>query len=269
VTKLRFAGLLLLLFAIRASGSENEPVSPFITTPSEVVERMLRLASTGPEDLVVDLGSGDGRIVITAAQRFGARGLGIELDASLVEKSRENARAAKVAERVAFVRDDVLRADISKATVVTVYLLPGLIGKLQPRFIDELKPGTRIVSHAFSMVGWKPDRVETMRISGPHPGQGDESTLYLWIVPADVRGRWTAEAPGGPWRLTFFQNYQALELEAAVGGKTVPGRASLAGRELVFDFGQGEFRGRVEQGRIVGQLSAQGRATPLVLTRVP
>src|ERR1051325_7036291 len=124
--------------------------APFICTPDEVVPRMLELAGTRADDLVVDLGSGDGRIVIAAAKKFGARGLGIELDSALVEKSRENARRANVAERVSFVQGDVLATDISKATVVTVYLLPGLINRLQPRF-EQLPPGTRIVSHAFTM----------------------------------------------------------------------------------------------------------------------
>ena len=187
--------------ALAARADEVDWRVPFITTPGEVVERMLELAGTGAADLVVDLGSGDGRIVIIAAQKFGARGLGVELDQRLVEKSRENARRAKVAERVSFVHGDVLAADISQASVVTVYLLPALIGQLQPRFIGELAPGTRIVSHAFSMVGWKPDRTQTVRLSKRHPGQGDESTLYLWIVPAEVRGVWR----GGGWQLRCWR----------------------------------------------------------------
>ena len=138
---------------VQANEVENRP--PFITTPPEVVERMLEMAATRPEDAVIDLGSGDGRIVIAAAQKFGARALGIELDAALVQKSRDHARAANVAERASFVQGDVLVADISRATVVTVYLLPGLMGKLQSRFINELAPGTRIVSHEFTM---GPDR---------------------------------------------------------------------------------------------------------------
>jgi len=247
------AGLALAAAAAAAQADEVEWRVPFITTPGEVVERMLELAGTGSGDLVVDLGSGDGRIVIIAAQKYGARGLGIELDQRLVEKSRANARAANVADRVRFVQGDVLAAEISQATVVTVYLLPSLMGQLQPRFIGELKPGTRIVSHAFSMAGWKPDLTQTVRLTKPHPGQGDESTLHLWVVPADVRGVWR----GGGRRLTIEQNYQEIDVEGAT-------TASLSGSEISWTGKDMEFRGRVEGDRIVGDLGGK----PLVLTRL-
>jgi protein-L-isoaspartate O-methyltransferase len=237
---------------------------PFITTPADVVERMLVLARTGPSDLVVDLGSGDGRIVIAAAQKFGARGLGIELEPSLVEKSRDNARRAQVGERASFVHGDVLVADISKATVVTVYLLPFLMDKLQARFLDELQPGTRIVSHAFAMTGWRPDRSETMRIARSHAGQGDESTVFMWIVPAQLRGRWR----GGGWQLRIAQNYQDLDIDASRDGRPVSvARASLEGRDVAWEAEGTRFRGRMEDGRLIGELSAAGRSTPLVLVR--
>jgi SAM-dependent methyltransferase len=232
--------------ALSARADENEWRVPFITTPGDVVERMLELAGTGAEDLVADLGSGDGRIVIAAARRFGARGLGIELDAGLVEASRENARRAAVSERVRFVQGDVLAADFSQASVVTVYLLPELIGRLQPRFIDELRPGTRIVSHAFRMAGWRPDRSETVRVARRHAGQGDESMLYLWIVPADVRGTWTIEGrTGAGRRLRIEQNYQEIEVEGAT-------EARLSGADISWQSPQGRFRGRVQGERIVG-----------------
>jgi precorrin-6B methylase 2 len=247
------AGLALAAAAAAAQADEVEWRVPFITTPGEVVERMLELAGTGSGDLVVDLGSGDGRIVIIAAQKYGARGLGIELDQRLVEKSRDNARAANVADRVRFVQGDVLAAEISQATVVTVYLLPSLMGQLQPRFIGELKPGTRIVSHAFSMAGWKPDLTQTVRLSKPHPGQGDESTLHLWVVPADVRGVWR----GGGRRLRIEQNYQEIDVEGAT-------EASLSGSDISWTGKDMEFRGRVEGDRIVGDLEGK----PLVLTRL-
>src|SRR4051812_13711752 len=137
--------LLSLVFAWTAvaHADENDWRVPFIATPGDVVERMLELAGTGPRDLVADLGSGDGRIVIAAARKYGARGLGIELDKRLAEASRKNAEAAGVAERITIVTGDVLTADFSQATVVTVYLLPELIGQLEPRFLRELRPGTR------------------------------------------------------------------------------------------------------------------------------
>jgi SAM-dependent methyltransferase len=236
------AALLLASASLLAKADENEWRPPFITTPPEVVERMLELAGTRADDLVVDLGSGDGRIVIAAARKYGARGLGIELDGKLVRRSRENAEAAGVADKVRFVEGDVLVADLSQATVVTVYLLPALMGQLQARFIDELAPGTRIVSHAFGMAGWAPDRSETVKLSQRHPGQGDESTLHLWIVPANVRGVW--RGPG--MQLRVEQNYQQIDVQGAT-------RARLWGREISWD----GFRGRVEGNRIVGELGGR------------
>jgi precorrin-6B methylase 2 len=238
--------LMLLLVCLTANADENDWRVPFITTPDEVVVRMLELAGTSADDLVADLGSGDGRIVITAARRFGARGLGIELDDALVKKSRENAHLAGVAERVRLVQGDVLAADFSAASVVTVYLLPDLMGRLQPRFAQELKPGTRVVSHAFRMAGWRPDRSETMRISRPHAGQGDESTLHLWIVPANVRGTWLANGR----RVRIEQSYQDIDVEGAT-------QARLSGSDISWQTPQGGFRGRVEGDRIVGELAGK------------
>ena len=255
--------LAAVLCASGAAADEEAPV-PFITTPGDVVERMLQLAGTGPGDLVIDLGSGDGRIVIAAAEKFGARGLGIELDGGLVEKSRENARRANVADRVSFVRGDVLAADISPATVVTVYLLPGLMDRLQLRFLEHLRPGTRIVSHAFGMAGWRPDRAETMRISRPHPGQGDESRLYLWIVPAEVRGVWQ----GAGTQLSIHQNFQEIEIEGRVAGREISdARASLIGRDITWQANRMRFRGRMQDDRIAGELETPERRMPLLLTR--
>ena len=246
----------LLLFAPGASADDTDVRAPFITTPGSVVEHMLKLAGTQPADVVMDLGSGDGRIVIAAAKKFGARGIGIELDRGLVEESRRNAQRADVAGRVSFVQGDVLTADLSSASVVTLYLLPGLIGKLQPRFIYELRPGTRIVAHAFGMAGWKPDRTETLRIAEPHPGQGPESKLYLWVVPANTRGVWR----GGGHELRIEQNYQQIDVEGAT-------RASLAGASIAWEKDGARFRGTVEGGRMSGTLLRQGREQPLELRR--
>ena len=260
----RFLFVLLLLASSPGMTAEDTFTSvPFITTPDEVVDRMLELAGTRADDLVVDLGSGDGRIVIAAAQKFGARGLGIELDGALVEKSRENARRANVAERVSFVQGDVLAADISRATVVTVYLLPGLINRLQPRF-ERLQPGTRIVSHAFGMTGWRPDKSEIMRIAKPHPGQGDESRLYLWIVPAEVRGVW--QAPGT--QLRIHQNFQQIELEGRLAGREIrSSSATLIGREIAWEADGLRFRGRLQGDILSGELVGADRRQPLLLQR--
>lgn len=228
---------LILAWAAAAQADESDWRVPFITTPGDVVERMLELAGTRAGDLVADLGSGDGRIVIAAARKYGARGLGIELDEKLVRESRQNALKAGVADRVSFVQGDVLAADFSRATVVTVYLLPGLIDRLEPRFLSELKPGTRIVSHSFRMASWRPDRTEVLRVTQPHPGQGDESTLYLWIVPADVRGTWV----GGGQRIRIEQNYQEIDVQGAADARLLGDEISWHG-----------FHGRVQGAKIVG-----------------
>jgi protein-L-isoaspartate O-methyltransferase len=255
------------------SAAQETEQAPFITTPDEVAIQMLRFAGVGPADTVVDLGSGDGRIVISAAREFGARGIGIEIEPRLVSLSRERARAAGVEDRAAFVHGDVLLAQFSAASVVTVYLLPSLIDRLQPRLLDELAPGARIVSHAFAMKGWKPDRTLTVRLSRPHEGQGDASTLHLWVVPAKVRGQWretggSANTEG--WRLTVHQNFQELEIEAATGNKPIGVRdAKLEGRRLIWETEAGmRFDGEVREGRMTGYLVGNGTRRPLELQRL-
>ncbi len=257
------SGLLLLCPAARAQDDQQPP--PFVTTPPQVVERMLALAAVKAGDFVVDLGSGDGRIVIAAAKQFGAQGVGIELHEALVERARENARAAGVADRVQFVQGDVLEADLSRATVVTIYLLPWLMDKLQPALL-KLKPGTRIVAHRFTWTGWAPDRSETLRLTTRHEGQGVASPIYLWIVPAQVRGAWRASDPAGDgeWRLNISQNYQAIEIDARRGTRALRVTdARLSGSEIAFALDDARFRGHLEGERIVGELTRSGSMLPL------
>jgi hypothetical protein len=244
--------------ALSAQAQEPER-APFITTPADVVEEMLRFAGTGPSDLVVDLGSGDGRIVITAAKTFGARGLGIELDGPLVLKARAAAAAAGVGERATFVVGNVLFADISQASVVTIYLLPGLINQLQPRLL-ELRPGTRVVSHAFAMAGWQPDRTQLVRVAGPHPGQGGESRLFLWVVPAKARGEWHE----GDLRLRISQNFQGIEVEV---GKILASKARLDGNAISWETNDARFEGIIDGAQMRGELSRNGQKRPVVLLR--
>ncbi|MBE9167214.1 class I SAM-dependent methyltransferase [Pleurocapsales cyanobacterium LEGE 06147] len=153
---------------------------PFVPTPNEVVEEMLQIANVTGDDVLYDLGSGDGRIVITAAQKYGTRGTGIEINPELVEQSRANAEEARVAERVEFLQQDLFETDLSDATVVTLYLLPDINLKLRPKLFEELQPGTRIVSHDFDMGEWEPERVE--QIQGPVR----QHTIYYWVVPEEV-----------------------------------------------------------------------------------
>ena len=173
------AGLALTLALAAASGCSTAPgvVAPYVQTPDDVVLAMLRLAGVGPADMVYDLGSGDGRIVIAAARHFGARGVGVELEPRLVAESRELARRAGVGERTEFRQQDIFVTDLSSASVVTVYLSPELNERLRPRFLAQLRPGSRIVSHDFLMGDWKPDR--TIAVRGPDRTH----TLHLWMVP--------------------------------------------------------------------------------------
>ncbi|MEW6612631.1 MAG: methyltransferase domain-containing protein [Pseudomonadota bacterium] len=151
---------------------------PFVPSPEDVVDRMLQLAGVRKGDVVYDLGSGDGRIVIAAAKKYGARGVGVDIDPERIEEARENARKAGVADRVKFVQQDLFDADIHEATVVTLYLLPNVNQRLRPKLLRELKPGTRVVSHSFDMGDWKPVRTVEM----------DGRTLYYWVVPPRGRG---------------------------------------------------------------------------------
>jgi len=175
-----FANVLLIerqrLF--RAAAQERKPDVHYVPTPEEVVEEMLRLANVGKDDVVYDLGCGDGRIVITAAKKYGARGVGVDIDPQRIKESNENARQAGVTDRVKFLQQDLFEIDFREATVVTLYLLQRLNLRLRPKLLRELKPGTRIVSHAFDMGDWKPDKVVTV------PGGDDERTIYYWVVPS-------------------------------------------------------------------------------------
>jgi SAM-dependent methyltransferase len=162
--------------AARSADSTVERDVPFVTTSDSVVTRMLEMAEVAPGDVVYDLGSGDGRIVIMAAQRYRARGVGIEIDPVRILEAREKAQAAGVADRVTFRQGDLFEADFSDADVVTIYLLPSVNKKLRPLLFEQLDPGTHVVSHNFDMGAWAPDSTETV---GP-------STLYRWTIPETV-----------------------------------------------------------------------------------
>jgi protein-L-isoaspartate O-methyltransferase len=158
--------------------SESAPNAPYVPTPQVVVDRMLQLAEVGSEDVVYDLGSGDGRLVITAVKQFQAkRGVGIEIDSDLVAEATENAQREGISDQVAFRQEDLFQADFSEATVVTLYLLPRVNLELRPRLLSQLKPGTRVVSHAFDMGDWQPE--ETVTVRGPQKLH----ILYKWTIP--------------------------------------------------------------------------------------
>ncbi|MBD2772738.1 SAM-dependent methyltransferase [Iningainema tapete] len=157
--------------------AQREPDVVYVPTPQQVVDEMLTLAKVTKDDIIYDLGSGDGRIPITAAQRYGARGFGIDINPERINEARANAKKAGVTDRVQFFQQDLFQTDISKATVVTLYLLPELNVKLRPRLFKQLKPGTRIVSHDFDMGNWKPDRTVKTK---------EGSTIYYWVIPKEI-----------------------------------------------------------------------------------
>ena len=172
----------LVLLAVSAARAQSGEEVPFITSPDNVTLEMLRLANVGPGDHVVDLGSGDGRIVILAASRFGATGLGVEIDPRLVEESRRHARDAGVADRVEFRVQDLFQTDLGQATVITMYLLPEVNMQLRPKLLA-LKPGTRIVSHDWDLGDWKPDRTSVVPVPDKPVGLEKSSRVHLWVVP--------------------------------------------------------------------------------------
>jgi SAM-dependent methyltransferase len=165
-----------------AAAAQTRSLAPYVPTPSDVVDRMLSLAKVGPRDVVYDLGCGDGRIVIAAAQKFGAHGVGVDIDANLINQAEANAKAAGVDRRVKFLVQDAMTVNVSDATVVTLYLLSASNVKLRPILTRQLRRGARIVSHSFAMGDWEPEVVDTFR-----DANGTSRTLYLWTADGKVR----------------------------------------------------------------------------------
>lgn len=198
---------------------------PFITSPDNVTLEMLGIAGVRPGDHVIDLGSGDGRIVITAARRFGATGLGVEIVPDLVRQSIRNAREAGVADRASFREQDLFQADLSKATVITMYLLPEVNMQLRPSLAN-LKPGTRLVSHDWDLGDWKPDRTVVVPVPDKKVGLEKSSRIHLWVVPAKVGGAWCG---AGAARLELTQHFQEVTATLARGGSTSRGTGRMEG----------------------------------------
>lgn len=214
----------------------------WVPTPQIVVDTMLDMAKVTPGDYVMDLGSGDGRTVITAAKR-GARAVGIEYNPDMVELSKRNAQKEGVGDRVTFMKADLFETDLTKATVITMFLLPEINLKLRPTIL-KLKPGTRVVSNTFNMGGWMADETETM---------GDDAgcttswcTALLWIVPARVAG--TYKMPGG--KLTLKQEFQMLSGTLRIDGKELPVTGKVRGEEITFAAGSREYRGKLNGKRL-------------------
>jgi len=266
--------------ALAQAWAWDDGTVPFVVTPVEIVERMLRMAEVGKGDYLIDLGSGDGRIVIAAARR-GARGLGVDIDPSLVRLATENAQAAGVSALARFETRDIFETDISSASVVAFYLLPEFNAKMLPRLL-RLKPGTRIVSHDGGIGDWKADERLEMRAPEKPVGVGGVSRVELWIVPADAQGSWTSDVPGhgGAWKFSIKQKFQELDIDVAAQGRDLLVRNSrLRGTEIKMlvtgivgtRAWNHLFEGRIEGNRITGQLSTsdgnQRRTFPWTATR--
>lgn len=264
------AGLAAAALALAGAARAGEPSVPYVPTPQEVVERMLALAKVTASDYVIDLGSGDGRIVITAAKKFGARGFGVDIDPQRVAESNENARKAGVADRVTFYQRDLFETDLGEATVITMYLLPRVNLALRPRLL-ELKPGTRIVSHDFSMEDWQPDAHVVVDAKDKYGGAGGRSDVYLWIVPAKVGGDWrwqlATRGKARAYELRLEQKFQKISGSVRVDGRNAKLEgAQLRGDEIRFRFTvelEGEpvrhdFRGKVRDGAIFGSAQLDG-----------
>ncbi len=251
-------GLMLVaaLAAAPAFAQEQKPTEPFVPrsgqpgkdvvwvpSPPEMVSKMLEVAKVTPNDFVMDLGSGDGRNIIAAA-KLGARGIGVEYNPDMVALSQKLAKEAGVADKAQFIQGDMYAADISKASVLALFLLPVNLTKLHPKFLD-LTPGSRIVANTFGIEGWEPD----FRTSLPEGSDCDSwCDILLWIVPAKVAGTWAM--PNG--RLELTQQNQIVQGTATIGGETHPVKGRLDGEALTFTAGEQTFTGTVKGNRIDG-----------------
>jgi len=234
--------IIVALLAVAASLplQAAERSVPYVPTPQSVVDRMLELAKVGPQDYLIDLGSGDGRIVITAAKKYGARGFGVDIDPERIAESNENARRAGVADRVAFYERDLFETKLDEATVITMYLLPQVNLELRPRLLA-LKPGTRIVSHDFSMDAWRPDEHVVVDLSSEGKKSSDTSDIYFWRVPARMAGRWIwnfmLSGREEAYELVLTQRYQVLSGTVRAGGRPVSlDLARIRGDEFHVEF---------------------------------
>jgi precorrin-6B methylase 2 len=265
-----FVLLFALVLAAGGAGFAQQPQQTFkpevgqhgkdvvwVPTPQTLVDKMLDMAKVTPEDVLMDLGSGDGITVITAAKR-GTRAMGIEYNPDMVELSTVNAEKAGVSDKATFLKADLFETDFSEATVITMFLLPQINMKLRPKLL-ELKPGTRIVSNSFTMEDWVADETATVT-----DGCQTWCTALLWIVPAKVEGRWQTAAGD----LTLVQTFQQVAGTLQAGGTSAAitdGR--LAGAELSMTIDRAQYAGRVNGNSIEGTVTKEGKTVPWKATR--
>jgi len=229
----------------------------WVPTPDEVVDRMLTMAQTKPDDYVIDLGAGDGKIAIAAAKKFGAKSMGVEYNPDMVAFAQKNAQAAGVTGKAQIVHGDIFATDFTQATVLTMYLLPSLNMRLRPQILA-MRPGTRVVTHAFNMEDWEPDESSDV----------DGRRVYFWVVPANVSGRWTLETSGAgsseKVSVNFEQKFQRIEGVAYLGPVIAGLREPrLSGFRISFAYVDGkgvrrEFGGRVTGAAMEGSFRTDG-----------
>ncbi|MEK6246424.1 MAG: methyltransferase domain-containing protein [Pseudomonadota bacterium] len=255
-------------FAAQALDKAPVNAGPYVPSPSSVVADMLTLAEVGPKDFVIDLGSGDGRIVLTAAKVFGARGFGVDINEKLVKEANEAAKLQGLADRANFTIQDLFKTDIRKATVLTMYLLPNTVNMLKDKLLSELKPGTRILSHDYPLSGWIPEKYVQMDLDDKVAISGVTTTLiYLYVVPAKAEGTWSAKLPANlskePVRLNLKQQITRISGSARVGGRDVLlEEAKLRGERFTFKLALGgktyDFTGTVKGQSIEGSVEGGG-----------
>ena len=266
---IRALALATLLASSYVHAEDLNPVKdagPYVPSPQSVVSDMLRYAEVGPSDFLIDLGSGDGRIVLTAAKIFGARGFGVEIKEDLVRRSNEAAQKEGLADRVKFMKQDLFKTDMSQATVITMYLLPDTVNLLKDKFLSELKPGTRIVSHDYPLTGWIPEKYVQMDLEDKVQISGVTTTLiYLYVVPANVAGSWKAQMPAAvskqPATLSLKQQLTRVSGSVRLDGKDFPLEdVKLRGDRLTFKLAgrRGEWSGQVKGKSIEGVIDSGG-----------
>lgn len=236
VRKTRLVCVLLMAgFAPAPAFTQDYGDTPYVQTPQNVVDKMLEVAKVGPGDYVIDLGSGDGRMIITAAKKHGARGFGVDLDKRLVALSNKNAAKAGVADRAKFYARDLYETDVSPATVLTIYLLPEVNLMVRPRLLAMLKPGTRMVSHDYGFGEWLPDLSLVMDAPGKPVGRDQKSKVFYWVVPAKASGKWR-------WQLAVEGKAQDFELDLNQNFQKISGTLTL-----------GDRKADIEDARLVGE----------------
>lgn len=248
--------------------------TPYVQTPQVVVDKMLEIAKVSSKDYLIDLGSGDGRMIITAAKRYGARGFGVDLNKSLVTLSNRNAAKMGVANRAVFYERDLHETELAKADVLTIYLLPEVNLMVRPRILD-LKPGTRLVSHDYGFGEWQPDVELVMDAPGKPVGRDQKSKVMYWVVPARVAGKWMWQGPEGWHELQLEQVFQKITGTLSVGGhRNTIEKAVLTGDHISFEAAldngnkaRRQFSGKIINNAIEGQMRVADVAQPWNATR--